>query len=99
MKFNLKIHLISKIFYLLFIFIASIVLYPNLSSSNTNGSIGGKTGSHQRMTLVVYNVTTQQMEIMQIFIPIYPVMDMFQTKHTQFQPTLVKSVLINLDLN
>ena len=45
MKFNLKIYHISKIFYLLFIFIASIVLYPNLSSSNTNGSIGGKTGS------------------------------------------------------
>lgn len=45
MKFNLKIYHISKIFYLLFVFIASIVLYPNLSSSNTNGSIGGKTGS------------------------------------------------------
>ena len=45
MKFYQKFNFIPKIFYLLFFFTASILIYPNLSSSNTNGSVGGKTGS------------------------------------------------------
>ena len=76
-----KIKMKNLIFILCATIFFAIIFYPNLTNSNGNGSQEERLDPLETMEFHALHVIMQEMEMEQIFLPIFHQVDIFQDKH------------------